>query len=105
MCNNYFTYISVMLKLLLKLPLEDEIYISSGDPMKQLARKFKPKLTQFSELEAFAQFATDLNKATHKQSERGQRLIQMLKQSKSASLGVEEQVPTILLLEMDSLII
>jgi F-type H+-transporting ATPase subunit alpha len=63
--------------------------------MKQVARKLKLKLAQFAELEAFAQFASDLNKAIHNQLTRGQRLRELLKQSQSAPLTVEEQVATI----------
>jgi F-type H+-transporting ATPase subunit alpha len=46
-------------------------------------------------LEAFAQFASDLDKATQNQLARGQRLRELLKQSQSAPLSVEEQVATI----------
>ncbi|TXG70051.1 hypothetical protein EZV62_004986 [Acer yangbiense] len=47
------------------------------------------------ELEAFAQFAYDLDKATQNQLARGQRLRELLKQSQSAPLTVEEQIMTI----------
>ncbi|KAL2922331.1 ATP synthase subunit alpha chloroplastic [Bienertia sinuspersici] len=47
------------------------------------------------ELEAFAQFASDLLKATQNQLARGQRLLELLKQPQSAPLTVEEQVMTI----------
>ncbi|KAK1411685.1 hypothetical protein QVD17_38245 [Tagetes erecta] len=47
------------------------------------------------ELEAFAQFASDLDKATKNQLARGQRLRELLKKSQSAPLAVEEQVLTI----------
>ncbi|KAK6768339.1 hypothetical protein RDI58_030248 [Solanum bulbocastanum] len=47
------------------------------------------------ELEAFAQFASDLDKATQNQLARGQRLRELLKQSQSAPLTVEEQIMTI----------
>ncbi|KAK4336602.1 hypothetical protein RND71_043931 [Anisodus tanguticus] len=46
-------------------------------------------------LEAFAQFASDLDKATQNQLARGQRLRELLKQSQSAPLTVEEQIMTI----------
>ncbi|KAG5593894.1 hypothetical protein H5410_035126 [Solanum commersonii] len=45
--------------------------------------------------EAFAQFASDLDKATHNQFARGQRLRELLEQSQSAPLTVEEQIMTI----------
>nr|YP_009032809.1 ATP synthase CF1 alpha subunit [Osmundastrum cinnamomeum]AHA59542.1 ATP synthase CF1 alpha subunit [Osmundastrum cinnamomeum] len=63
--------------------------------MKQVAGKSKLELAQFAELEAFAQFASDLDKATQNQLARGQRLRELLKQSQSAPLAVEEQVATI----------
>nr|YP_009863038.1 ATPase alpha subunit [Anthoceros agrestis]QKD76494.1 ATPase alpha subunit [Anthoceros agrestis] len=63
--------------------------------MKQVAGKLKLELAQFAELEAFAQFASDLDKATQNQLARGQRLRELLKQSQSAPLAVEEQVATI----------
>nr|YP_009691085.1 ATP synthase CF1 alpha subunit [Tectaria panamensis]QEG57865.1 ATP synthase CF1 alpha subunit [Tectaria panamensis] len=63
--------------------------------MKQVAGKLKSELAQFAELEAFAQFASDLDKTTQNQLARGQRLCEPLKQSQSAPLPVEEQVATI----------
>ncbi|RWR98232.1 ATP synthase CF1 alpha subunit chloroplast [Cinnamomum micranthum f. kanehirae] len=63
--------------------------------MKQVAGKSKLELAQFAELEAFAQFASDLDKATQNQLARGQRLRELLKQSQSAPLTVEEQIVTI----------
>nr|QWW92261.1 ATP synthase CF1 alpha subunit [Rhaphidolejeunea foliicola] len=63
--------------------------------MKQVAGKLKLELAQFSELEAFSQFASDLDKATQNQLARGQRLRELLKQSQSAPLSVAEQVATI----------
>ncbi|GMY39423.1 ATP synthase CF1 alpha subunit [Fagus crenata] len=63
--------------------------------MKQVAGKTKLELAQFAELEAFAQFASDLDKATQNQLARGQRLRELLKQSQSAPLTVEEQILTI----------
>jgi F-type H+-transporting ATPase subunit alpha len=53
------------------------------------------ELAQFVELEAFAQFSSDLDKATQNQLARGQRLRELLKQSQSAPLTVEEQIITI----------
>ena len=63
--------------------------------MKEVAGKLKLELAQFAELEAFAQFASDLDKATQDQLARGQRLRELLKQSQSAPLKVEEQIATI----------
>jgi F-type H+-transporting ATPase subunit alpha len=63
--------------------------------MKQVAGKLKLELAQFAELEAFSQFASDLDKATQNQLARGQRLRELLKQPQSAPLSVEDQVATI----------
>ncbi|CAI8602234.1 unnamed protein product [Vicia faba] len=63
--------------------------------MKQVAGKLKLELAQFVELEAFAQFSSDLNKATPNQLARGQRLRELLKQSQSSPLTMEEQIITI----------
>nr|XP_027186109.1 uncharacterized protein LOC113784155 [Cicer arietinum] len=63
--------------------------------MKQVAGKLKLELAQFAELEAFAQFASDLDKATQNQLARGQRLRELLKQSQSVPLTVEEHIITI----------
>jgi F-type H+-transporting ATPase subunit alpha len=60
--------------------------------MKQVAGKLKLELAQFSELEAFAQFASDLDQATQNQLARGQRLRQLLKQDQNSPLSVAEQV-------------
>ncbi|WMV07381.1 hypothetical protein MTR67_000766 [Solanum verrucosum] len=49
--------------------------------MKQVSGKLKLELAQFAELEAFAQFASDLDKATQNQLARGRRLHELLKQS------------------------
>ena len=63
--------------------------------MKQVAGKLKLELAQFAELEAFSQFASDLDQATQNQLARGQRLRELLKQAQTAPLSVEEQVATI----------
>ncbi|WP_072622342.1 F0F1 ATP synthase subunit alpha [Spirulina major] len=60
--------------------------------MKQVAGKLKLELAQFAELEAFAQFASDLDEATQAQLQRGQRLREMLKQPQYSPLSVTEQV-------------
>ncbi len=60
--------------------------------MKQVAGKLKLELAQFAELEAFAQFASDLDAATQSQLARGQRLRQILKQPQNSPLSVSEQV-------------
>ena len=63
--------------------------------IKQVAGKLKLELAQFSELEAFSQFASDLDAATQKQLARGQRLRELLKQPQNAPLTTEEQVAVI----------
>ena len=63
--------------------------------MKQVAGKLKLELAQFAELEAFSQFASDLDKATLQQLARGQRLRELLKQPQSAPKSVTEQVALI----------
>jgi len=63
--------------------------------MKQVAGKLKLELAQLAELEAFSQFASDLDKATLAQLARGQRLRELLKQPASSPRCVEEQVALI----------
>ena len=63
--------------------------------MKQVAGKLKLELAQFAELEAFAQFASDLDQATQNQLARGQRLRELLKQAQASPLSVADQVTTI----------
>jgi F-type H+-transporting ATPase subunit alpha len=63
--------------------------------IKKVAGKMKLELAQFDELEAFAQFASDLDAATQKQLGRGQRLRQTLKQAQSSPLPLAEQVAVI----------
>ena len=63
--------------------------------MKQVAGKLKLELAQFDELEAFSQFASDLDQATQNQLARGVRLRELLKQAQSSPLSLEDQVATI----------
>ncbi len=63
--------------------------------MKQVAGKLKLELAQFTELEAFSQFASDLDKATLQQLARGQRLRELLKQPQNSPKSVEEQIALI----------
>jgi F-type H+-transporting ATPase subunit alpha len=60
--------------------------------MKKVAGKVKLELAQFSELEAFSQFASDLDAATQKQLARGQRLRELLKQPQYEPLDLHEEV-------------
>lgn len=63
--------------------------------MKQVAGSLKLELAQFREMEAFAQFASDLDPATQKLLARGARLTQLLKQPQYSPLPVEIQVAVI----------
>eukprot|EP00189_Rhodosorus_marinus_P002797 CAMPEP_0113973380 /NCGR_PEP_ID=MMETSP0011_2-20120614/14402_1 /TAXON_ID=101924 /ORGANISM="Rhodosorus marinus" /LENGTH=479 /DNA_ID=CAMNT_0000991265 /DNA_START=5441 /DNA_END=6877 /DNA_ORIENTATION=+ /assembly_acc=CAM_ASM_000156 len=63
--------------------------------MKKVAGKLKLELAQFAELEAFSQFASDLDKATQNQLARGQRLREILKQAQNSPIPVEEQTAII----------
>ena len=63
--------------------------------MKQVAGKLKLELAQFAELEAFSQFASDLDQATQNQLASGQRLRELLKQPQSSPLSLEDQVASI----------
>ncbi|ACM93229.1 ATP synthase F1, alpha subunit [Nautilia profundicola AmH] len=60
--------------------------------MKQVAGNLRLDLAQFRELEAFSQFASDLDEASRKQLERGERLVEILKQPAYSPLPVEKQV-------------
>ncbi len=60
--------------------------------MKQVAGSIKLELAQYREMEAFAQFASDLDPSTQKLLARGARLTQLLKQPQYSPLTVEEQV-------------
>ena len=60
--------------------------------IKQVAGQLRLNLAQFRELEAFAQFASDLDKATKDQLTRGQKLTEVLKQPQYSPLSVAEQI-------------
>ncbi|MPM81385.1 ATP synthase subunit alpha [bioreactor metagenome] len=61
-------------------------------PMKQVAGSMKLDLAQFRELEAFAQFSSDLDEQTKKQLERGRRVSEILKQAWDWQMSVAQQV-------------
>ena len=65
--------------------------------MKQVAGTLRLDLAQYRELAAFSQFASDLDKATKAQLDRGMRLTEMLKQGQYMPLPVEKQVMAIYL--------
>lgn len=60
--------------------------------MKQVASKVKLELAQYNELLAFAQFGSDLDKATRDQLNRGSKIMEVLKQPQYSPYKVEEQV-------------
>ncbi|HEG0021213.1 TPA: F0F1 ATP synthase subunit alpha [Campylobacter coli] len=59
---------------------------------KQVSGALRLDLAQYRELQAFAQFASDLDEASRKQLERGQRMVELLKQPPYSPLSVEKQV-------------
>ncbi len=60
--------------------------------IKQVAGSLKLELAQFRALEAFAAFASDLDKASQAQLERGKRLVEILKQDQGEPLDIEMQI-------------
>src|SRR5687768_13352331 len=60
--------------------------------MRQVAGSLRLDLAQYRELAAFAQFGSDLDKATQQQLNRGRRLVEILKQPQYQPLAVEKQV-------------
>ena len=63
--------------------------------MKKVAGTLRLDLAQYRELEAFAKFGSDLDKATQQMLRRGQRLVELLKQGQYQPMPVEEQVVSI----------
>ena len=63
--------------------------------MKKLSGGIRIALAQYRELAAFAQFASDLDDATRKQLERGQRVTELMKQKQYAPMSVAEQALSI----------
>ena len=63
--------------------------------MKKVAGSLRLDLAQYRELEAFAQFGSDLDPATQRQLARGERTVEILKQGQYAPLPVDEQVMSI----------
>ncbi len=65
--------------------------------MKQVAGKLRLDMAQYRELEAFAKFSSELDKATQAQLARGQRMVEILKQDQNKTLPVEKQIAVIFL--------
>ncbi|HEX6115581.1 MAG TPA: F0F1 ATP synthase subunit alpha [Solirubrobacterales bacterium] len=63
--------------------------------MKKVAGKLRLELSQYRELEAFAQFGSELDPETQKTLARGERLVEMLNQNERSPLSVAEQVASI----------
>ena len=63
--------------------------------MKQIAGTLRLDLAQYRDLAAFAQFGSDLDKATQQQLNRGQRLVELLKQPQYSPMPVEQQIAVI----------
>src|SRR3954466_15687512 len=64
-------------------------------PMKKVAGRLKIELSQFRDLEAFAQFGSDLDADTQRTLARGERLVKTLNQNERSPLAVEDQVAVI----------
>ncbi len=64
--------------------------------MKSVAKQLRLDLAQYRELEAFSQFASDLDEATRKSLERGKRTTELLKQPQYKPMSVTDQVMSIL---------
>ncbi|WP_226437526.1 F0F1 ATP synthase subunit alpha [Rhodococcus yananensis] len=65
--------------------------------MKKVSGSLRLELAQFRELEGFAAFASDLDAASKAQLERGQRLVELLKQDQYSPVAVEDQIVSIFL--------
>jgi len=65
--------------------------------MKQVAGKLRLDLAQYRELESFAKFSSELDKATQAQLIRGQKMVEILKQDQNQTIPVEKQVAIIFL--------
>ncbi|WP_328848843.1 F0F1 ATP synthase subunit alpha [Micromonospora zamorensis] len=64
-------------------------------PMKKVAGSLRLNLAQYRELEAFAAFASDLDRASRAQLDRGSRLVELLKQPNYSPFPVQEQVVSV----------
>jgi F-type H+-transporting ATPase subunit alpha len=65
---------------------------AQSTPMRRVAGRLKLELSQFRELEAFAQFGSELDTETQRTLARGQRLVKTLNQAERSPMPVEEQV-------------
>jgi F-type H+-transporting ATPase subunit alpha len=65
--------------------------------MKKVAGRLRMELANYRELEAFAKFGSDLDKATQQALRRGSRLVELLKQGQYVPMPVEKQVISLFL--------
>jgi len=65
---------------------------AQSTPMRRVAGRLKLELSQYRELEAFAQFGSELDPETQRTLARGQRLVRTLNQAERSPIPVEEQV-------------
>jgi F-type H+-transporting ATPase subunit alpha len=63
--------------------------------MKQVSGRLRLDLAQYRELEAFAAFGSDLDAASKSQLERGQRLVELLKQAQYQPMSTQDQVVSV----------
>jgi F-type H+-transporting ATPase subunit alpha len=68
---------------------------AQSKPMKRVAGRLRLDLAQYRELEAFAAFASDLDRASRQQLDRGARLVELLKQPNYSPYPMEEQVVSV----------
>ncbi|GAA1412819.1 F0F1 ATP synthase subunit alpha [Catellatospora coxensis] len=68
---------------------------AQGKPMRKVSGRLRLDLAQFRELEAFAAFASDLDRASRAQLEKGSRLVELLKQQNYSPYPIEEQVVSV----------
>ena len=73
--------------------------------MKSVAGTLRLDLAQYRELEAFAKFGSDLDKATLAQLTRGERMVEILKQNQYVPMGVGQQIAIIFAASKAALII
>ena len=68
---------------------------AQAKPMRKVAGRLRLDLAQYRELESFAAFASDLDRASRQQLERGGRLVELLKQPNYSPYPVEEQIVSV----------
>ncbi len=74
---------------------DGQIFLETDKIIKKLSGGIRISLAQYRELAAFAQFASDLDEATRKQLERGQRVTELMKQKQYAPMSIADQALSI----------